>query len=279
MRVASLHLYPVKSGRAVDVGEAALSPAGLAGDRRWMIVDKAGRFVTQREEPRLALLAAVPTGTGLALSVPGRAGLDLPFPDADAEVVTASIWRAHAKARVADAASDWLSGWLGRAVRLVWLPEGSNRPLQTAFATSPDGIGFADGYPVLVTNTASLGDVNRHLAEPVPMNRFRPNIVIDSGEAWGEDSWLTLRIGTVTLELVKPCDRCVVTTTDQETAARASHEPLRTLQRRRRSADPRVKGALFGWNAVPQGSGVIRAGDAVEVIDRRPAPWPIRPAI
>lgn len=278
MRVASLHIHPVKSGRAVDVGEVAVTPAGLAGDRRWMIVDEAGRFVTQREEPRLALLAATPTGTGLGLAAPGCTALALPFPGDDAPVVTASIWRSKAAARVAEEASVWLSAWLGRPLRLVWLPEGANRPLHTSFAQSAEGIGFADGYPVLVTNTASLADLNRHLAAPVPMNRFRPNIVIDSDEPWGEDSWLALRIGAVTLELVKPCERCVITTTDQETAARESHEPLRTLQRRRRSADPRVQGALFGWNALPQGRGVIRPGDAVEVIARRPAPWPVRPA-
>lgn len=279
MRVASLHLYPVKSGRAVDVAQASLLPAGLAGDRRWMIVDDAGRFLTQREEPRLALLEAVPTSTGLTLSAPGLAPLALPHPGPDAPEITAFIWRSKATARVAQAASGWLTGWLGRPLRLVWLPEGANRPLNTAFAKGPGGVGFADGYPVLLTNTASLADLNRRLDVPAPMNRFRANIVIESDEAWGEDAWLRLRIGETELELVKPCERCVITTTDQVTGNRPGHEPLRTLQRVRKSADPRVKGALFGWNAVPGTPGLIRVGDPVEILSCREAAWPIRAAL
>lgn len=289
MRVASLHIHPVKSGRAVDLAESNLLPSGLEGDRRWMIVDETGRFLTQREEPRLARLAAAPTAAaptadgltadGLTLAAPGRAPLDVPHPGPDAPEITASIWRSKAVARLAAPASGWLSEWLGRPVRLVWLPEGRNRPLNTAFAQGPGGVGFADGYPVLVTNTASLADLNARLDSPAPMNRFRANIVIESNEPWGEDAWLRLRIGETELELVKPCDRCVITTTDQATGERAGLDPLRTLQRTRKSADPRVKGALFGWNAVPCGPGRIRAGDPVEVLSRRDAPWPIRPAI
>lgn len=289
MRVASLHIHPIKSGRAVDVTEARLLPAGLEGDRRWMIVDDAGRFLTQREEPRLALLTALPTTTGptttaltttaLTLAAPGPAPLALDAPAATAPHIKASIWRSHATARVAEDASAWLSGWLGRSVRLVWLPEGANRPLNTAFAKGPGGVGFADGYPVLITSTASLADLNRRLDAPAPMNRFRANIVIEGAIPWEEDTWLRLRIGETELALVKPCDRCVVTTTDQTTGERASHEPLRTLQRVRKSADARVKGALFGWNAVPVVPGLLRVGDPVEILSRRAAAWPIRAAV
>ena len=284
MRVASLHIHPVKSARAVDVAEARLLPSGLEGDRRWMIVDDTGRFLTQREEPRLALLHAAPTATGLALCAPGLAPLALDFPDATAPHVTVHIWRSHAAARVAEAASAWLTGWLGRPLRLVWLPEGANRPHNTAFAKGPGGVGFQDGYPVLIANTASLADLNARLDAAAPMNRFRANIVIESDEPWGEDAWARLRIGETELELVKPCDRCVVTTIDQATGERATpdragHEPLRTLQRVRKSADARVKGALFGWNAVPVAPGIIRVGDPVEVLSRRAEPWPVRAAV
>lgn len=279
MRVASLHIHPVKSGRAVDLAQATLLPAGLEGDRRWMIVDEAGRFLTQREEPRLALLEAVPGEAGLTLRAPGLAPLMLPYPTGQAEHIIAHIWRSKAAARVAEGASAWLSGWLGRPLRLVWLPNGANRPLNTAFAKGPGGVGFADGYPVLITNTASLADLNRRLDAPAPMNRFRANIVISSDTPWGEDGWSRLRIGETELELVKPCDRCVVVTTDQVTGERPGHEPLRMLQRVRKSAETRVKGALFGWNAVPVTPGPIRVGDPVEILARRPEPWPIRPAI
>lgn len=278
MRVASLHIHPVKSARAIDVGQARLLPCGLEGDRRWMIVDEAGRFLTQREEPRLALLEAVPATDGLTLSAPGLEPLALPFPADDAEQIVASIWRSKATARVAEAAGPWLSDWLGRSLRLVWLPDDANRPLNTAFAQGPGGVGFQDGYPVLIASTASLADLNGQLESPAPMNRFRANIVIETDEPWGEDAWLRLRVGETELELVKPCERCVITTTDQATGVRESREPLRTLQRVRRSADPRVTGALFGWNAVPRAPGLIRAGDPVEVIARRETPWPIRRA-
>lgn len=276
MRVASLHIYPVKSARAVDMAQAEVRPAGLAGDRRWMIVDDTGRFLTQREEPRLALLEATPTASGLTLAAPAQEPLALAHPGADAPTITTSIWRSQASARVAEAASAWLTGWLGRPLHLVWLPEGVSRPLNTAFAHSPGGVGFADGYPVLITNTASLADLNRQLAEPAPMNRFRANIVIETDAPWAEDEWLRLRIGGTELELVKPCDRCVITTIDQKTGGRPGPDPLRTLQRTRKSADPRVKGALFGWNAVPAMPGLIRVGDPVEVLSRRSQPWPIR---
>jgi len=279
MRVASLHLYPVKSGRVVDVKEAALLPAGFAGDRRWMIVDEAGRFLTQREEPRLALLAATLRPNGLTLSAPGAGTLALDVPGEDAPTVMATVWKDTVPARLAEAASGWLSGWLGRSLRLVWLPERANRRLPAAWVPWGGEVGFADGYPILIVNTASLADLNRRLAHPAPMARFRPSLVIESDEPWGEDSWLTLRIGAVELELVKPCTRCIITTTDQETAERSSQEPLRTLQRCRRSADARVSGALFGWNAVPRVPGPVRVGDPVEVLERRAEPWPIRPAV
>ncbi len=284
MRVASLHIHPVKSARAVDVAEAKLLPSGLAGDRRWMIVDETGRFLTQREEPRLALLSAAPTAEGLTVSAPGLPPLDVPCPTATAPQIVAFIWRSKATARVAESASHWLSGWLGHPLRLVWLPEGANRPLNTAFAKGPGGVGFQDGYPVLIANTASLADLNARLESLAPMNRFRANIAIDGAVPWAEDAWLRLRIGETELELVKPCERCVITTLDQATGERATpdragHEPLRTLQRVRKSADPRVKGALFGWNAVPRTPGLIRVGDPVEVLSRRDAPWPIRAAV
>lgn len=279
MRVASLHIYPVKSGRVVDVEQAELRPAGLAGDRRWMIVDHTGRFLTQREEPRLARLEAIPTPGGLTLAAERCAPLSLPHPGPEAPVLGTSIWRSKVDALVAEAASDWLSRWLGRPLHLVWLPEGVNRPLNTAFVKGSGGVGFADGYPVLITNTASLADLNQRLADPVPMNRFRANIVIESDEPWGEDAWLHLRIGGTALELVKPCDRCIITTTNQTTGERPGADPLRTLQRTRKSADPRVKGALFGWNAAPTVPGLLRVGDPVEIVSRRDTPWPIRAAV
>lgn len=275
MHVASLHLYPLKSARVIDLTSAELEPRGLAGDRCWLIVDETGLFLTQREEPRLACLTVKLTGAGLMLSAPDQPALVVPCPGDGAAVLNVEVWRDKVQARLAPEATAWLTAWLGRPFHLVWLPDHWSRPTSAEWTPGGGNVGFADGFPILITNTASLADLNQRLSEPVPMNRFRPNIVIDASEPWAEDVWHIVRIGDTELELVKPCTRCVMTTTDQITGNRPGHEPLRTLQRMRKSAEPRVTGALFGWNAVPRRLGTIRVGDPAEVLSRR-EPWPIK---
>jgi uncharacterized protein YcbX len=270
MRLASIHTYPVKACHRIDHGDAVVEPWGLAGDRRWLVVDPDGTFITQRAEPRLALVhPAVGEGGGLVLRIPAMADLDVPAP-ADGALIPVTVWRDTVDATPAGTpADDWLTAVLDRKVRLVYLDDPTRRSPNPKYAQAHDRVSFADGYPVLLANAASLDEVNDWLVEdghePVPMTRFRPNVVISGAPAWAEDDWLgrRVRIGGVTFRAAKPCDRCVVTTIDQDTAER-TRQPLRILGRRRHFP----AGLLFGLNLIPDSGGAIRVGDPIEVLDR-----------
>ncbi|MFE0738622.1 MOSC domain-containing protein [Streptomyces sp. NPDC058855] len=268
--VRSLHVHPVKSLRALARDEAEVQPWGLAGDRRWAVVDGDGKVVTQRRHARMALATAEqgPDG-GIVLSAPGRAPLAVGVP-APRSTVTVDIFDAAVEAVPAGAAADaWFSDYLKDRVRLVHLdaPE-HRRPIEPGYARPGETVSLADGYPLLVTTTASLDALNSLLARgdhadegPLPMDRFRPNLVVEGTDPWAEDGWTRIAVGEVTFRVAKPCGRCVVTTTDQATAARGK-EPLRTLARHRKF-DGRL---VFGQNLVPDTTGTIRVGDPVTVL-------------
>ncbi len=274
----AITVYPVKGLRGVSVREATVEPWGLAGDRRWMVVDASGRFLTQRELPAMSRVAAAPDGEGgVALSAAGAGELRVPAPGADdpavgVPAVAVVVWRDHVRARAAGSRADaWLSAVLGRACRLVHMDDpASARPVDPAHGRPGDRVSFADGYPLLVTASASLDDLRARLARPVPMAQFRTNLVVSGTAPWAEDGWRRLRVGTVALRAVKPCARCAVVAVDQDTGERSRDgEPLRALAAFRQSADGRV---LFGQNLVPDGTGRIAAGDRVEVLEAGPAP-------
>jgi uncharacterized protein YcbX len=280
MRVHSLHIYPIKGTRAVDVERAQVEPRGLAGDRRWLVVDANGRFATQRSHPQLATISASPTSTGLRLSAPGAGEVQVHRP-APSERIDVVVWRHEVNAAYAGAdASAWLSDYFGQPLRLVYMDAAAQRLQQGEWVADAVPVSFADAYPVLIVTTGSLAAVNAEIeragAERVTMRRFRPNIVVDCDDAWAEDFWRVVRIGGVEIELVKPCDRCVVTTKDQETGQSMGKEPLASLARLRRSADPRINGVLFGWNSVPRTLGTVAVGDTVEVLERRPEGFALR---
>jgi uncharacterized protein YcbX len=268
MRLSAIAIYPVKGCHRVDQQRADVRPWGLAGDRRWLITDEHGSMLTQREEPRLTGIRPVLAEGGLVLRHEGAADLAVPATPGDLEPVR--VWRTTVGlSRGGDEADIWLSAVLERKVRLYYLDDPTRRPVNPKYANPDDRVSLADGYPLLLTNTASLAAVNDWLAEesptewPLPMTRFRPNVVVDGAPAWAEDGWLggRIRIGAVTFRAPKPCDRCVVTTTDQETGARG-REPLRTLARHRHVE----QGLLFGVNLIPDGTGEIRVGDEVTVL-------------
>lgn len=275
MKVAALRIHPLKGGRAIAVERAQVGPLGLEGDRRWMTVDPAGRFVTQRELPALATLAATAAGPA-ALDL--AQGHETHAARATGERMDATIWRSTVSvARARETDDAWLSERMSRDLRLVHFDADSDRQTNQSFA--PGGVvSLADGYPVLIASEASLLALNDDIVaaggEAVPMDRFRPNIVISGGKAWDEDSWSSIEIGDVVIDLVKPCDRCSVTTVAQDEGRFAGDEPLATLRRTRRSGDSSVPGFLFGWNAVARGRGTIAVGADVAVASRR-APWPI----
>jgi uncharacterized protein YcbX len=267
----SVHIHPVKAMRALARTEAEVQPWGLAADRRWTVVDAANKVVTQRRHPRMALATAEPLpGGGVALSAPGHPILEVEVPH-PSTTVAVEIFDKFVEAVPADpAAAAWLSAYLESDVRLVHMdaPE-HRRPVDPDYALPGETVSFADGYPLLVTTTASLDALNSLIAQgdhadegPLPMNRFRPNLVIEGTAPWAEDGWKRLAVGEVTFRVARPCGRCVVTTTDQLTAERGK-EPLRTLAKHRTS-DGRVN---FGQNLVPEHTGTVRVGDAVKILD------------
>jgi uncharacterized protein YcbX len=272
LSVRALHIYPVKSCRGLALEEAVLEKRGLRHDRRWMVVDEERQFLTQRTDPRLALVGVTIEGEELRLAAAGHGEVRLVtshVPQRGTERTRVRVWKDEVEAADGGAeAAAWMTAWLGRPARLVSLPDDSVRTVNPKYANEGDEVAFADGFPLLIVTTASLADLNAKLKEPIPMDRFRPNVVVDGGEAWAEDAWKRIRIGTVSVRVAKPCARCVVTTTDQQTGARGV-EPLRTLATFRSSRDSR--GEMFGQNAIPDGEGILRVGDTV-TIDEELAP-------
>lgn len=263
--LTSIWIYPVKGVAGVSLEEAFVEPRGLANDRRWMFVDADGLFLSQRTHPKLALIRARVTPGGVVLEAPGQAPLAVPVPATD-ERVSVTVWSSTVAALPAGAgASEWASAFLETDCRLVYMPADTIRPVNPAYGRPGDHVSFADGYPALLASEASLADLNSRLAAPVPMNRFRPNLVVDGTEAFAEDGWSRIRIGEVVFRVVKPCDRCVVTTIDQKTG-KAGKEPLRTLSRYRKK-DGKV---YFAQNLIPDAPGTLRRGDPVEVLERKP---------
>ena len=268
--LASIHIYPLKAAHSVDLDQSLVEPWGLAGDRRWLLVDETGRFVSQREEPTMTRVVVRTGDRVLTASAPGLPDICIPAPcqEGGAEMLRVSVWSSTLLAAAAGpTAHSWFSTYLGRPVRLVYLDDPTRREVDQDFGAAGDVVSFADGYPLLLTNSGSLDALGRWLAEdgdlPVPMNRFRPNVVVAGATPWAEDGWRRVRIGEVTFRVVKPCGRCVVTTIDQATA-QAGREPLKMLGRRRRFGQLLV----FGQNMIPEAPGVIRVGDHVEILER-----------
>ncbi|WP_137990936.1 MOSC domain-containing protein [Streptomyces vilmorinianum] len=270
-RLRSVHVHPVKAMRGYAPAEAEVQPWGLAGDRRWTVVDASGKVVTQRRHPRMALASAESLpGGGIRVSASGRPALSIEVPR-PSSTIRVEVFETPVEAVPADPAADaWFSEYLRAEVRLVHMDEpGHRRPIDPAYALPGETVSFADGYPLLVTTTSSLDALNSLIAQgdhadegPLPMNRFRPNVVVDGTAPWAEDRWTRLAIGEVTFRVAKSSGRCVVTTTDQGTAERGK-EPLRTLARHRKDGSR----LIFGQNLVPEHTGTIRVGDEVKILD------------
>jgi uncharacterized protein YcbX len=272
LQLTDVWRYPVKSCRGERLSSAAVEPWGLAGDRRWMVVDADGVQVTAREYPQMVLVTPR-LGDGLiTLSSPGMADLTVPVP-AGEELVPVSVWASDLVAAPAgEEAAAWLSKIIGEPVRLVYLDDPTRRAPDPEYSKDTDRVSFADGYPLLLTSEESLDALNAWIAEgpraaegPVPMRRFRPSVVMSGAPAWAEDGWRRLRIGPVTFRVAKGCDRCVFTTIDPDTAAKG-HEPLFALARHRRW-DNKV---WFGVNLIPENPdplALIRPGDPVEILE------------
>jgi uncharacterized protein len=247
--ITELNIYPIKSCAGTALDRVKLTERGFAGDRRWMIVNGAGRFLTQREWPRLALVKPVLDGPRLCLRATGAPDLDVTV-DQEGAATQITVWKDQFAAIDAGAdAAKWLSGFLKTEVRLVRFDASTVRfsdPHWTAGVDVP--IAFADGFPLLIISEASLADLNGRLEQPLPMNRFRPNIVLQGLAAYEEDRVTELFDGTLRLRIVKPCSRCSITTVEQTTGEFTGADPLKTLKTYRWSSV--LRGSKFGQNAI-----------------------------
>lgn len=280
MKVVELNIFPIKSARGIALPSATVDAFGLSGDRRGMFVDPQGDFITQRELPALARLNVTPGPDAMRLSLDdGRQVLVAPpRPDRRMDV---RVWKSQVNAALADDdVNDILSQWVERPVKLVFFDDAATRTASAEWAGDGTPVAFADGYQILVTTTASLdalnADMARHGEAAIGMERFRPNIVVECDESWAEDRWAAIEMAGLRLDLVKPCARCIMTTQDQKTGSREGPSPMPAMGRIRMSADRRVPGPLFGWNAVPRGAGEIALGDAVTIVETRPEGWAIK---
>jgi uncharacterized protein YcbX len=262
LEVAALYLYPIKSCAGMSLPSATLDRRGLVGDRRFMVVDGDGRFISQRELPRLALIVPRIAAGTITLTAAGSAPVTVPVID-DGPRCMVMVWRDTCSAiDQGDEVGRWLSAHLGVGCRLVRLADETVRRVDPTYATRPeDEVSFADAYPLLLIGEASLEDLNARLATPLPMNRFRPNVVVRGSAPFEEDGWRDIVIGGVRATVVKPCARCVTTLVDQATGERGK-EPLRTLATYRRRGDGEV---YFGQNVIHAMEGTIAVGDRLDV--------------
>lgn len=262
LSLTALYRYPVKSLGGENHQELDVRARGFGFDRHWMVVDAQGRFVTQRQQPRMTLISVRVDDKGaLHLSVPGMPDMDVgPYSDERVEV---SVWGDSVSAAPADSAADaWLSEFLALPCRLVCFPQEQVRAVDPEFAQPSDQVAFADGFPFLLISQASLDDLNDRLERPVSMRRFRPNLVVDGCEAYAEDTWRRIRIGGLEFRVAKPCSRCIIPTIDPKTGLRGK-EPLQTLMGYRR----RDNKVYFGQNLIHDRSGQLVVGMPVEVLE------------
>lgn len=261
MQLTEIFLYPIKSCAGLSVKAVELDRFGPQGDRRWMIVSQGGSFLTQRELPQLSQIRVTPGAGGIHLEHDGSM-LQVCWPASDVPSRVVRVWEDSVPAQDAgEEAADWLSICLQRACRLVFMPADAVRLVDGAYASAGETVGFADGFPLLLISQASLDDLNERLPAPVPMNRFRPNLVVSGCAPFAEDDWRRIRIGGVEFDVAKPCSRCVIPSIIQETGERDPHIN-RVLAGFRRSNGQ----IYFGQNLLYQHTGQLRQGDSVEVL-------------
>ena len=292
MIVSEINIYPIKSLKGISLSESLVEKRGLRYDRRWMLTDKDGMFFTQREVPKMATVAVAVDFSGLTVTADGFPAMRIPAEPDRGEKQTVTVWQSTVKSEVyIGEISEWFSEVLQRKCQLVRMPETSERHVNPRFDTGKDIVSFADGYPLLLIGEASLEDLNARIAknfndreeeapEPLPMNRFRANVVVQGSEPFEEDKWSMIRIGETNFRVAKPCARCVIPTIDQATGEFDGKEPSRTLASYRMAKDVFPKsyeslghtatGVLFGENLIPENPGsTLRIGDMVTVIENR----------
>jgi uncharacterized protein YcbX len=267
LTLSGLYVYPIKSCGGIALESATVDTTGLRYDRRWMLVDDAGEFLSQRRLPKMTLISVRFGPERLIVSAPGMPDLGVPLLPETADLVGVSVWGDSSQGvPVGEHADRWFGEFLDFPCRLVYKPDDDIRLVDSLYAEDGDQVGFADGFSFLMISEASLDDLNERLEAPVPMNRFRPNLVVSGCEPFAEDGWSMVRVGSVPFRVAEPCARCAITTVDQETGSRGK-EPLRTLATYRKSGGE----VFFGRNLIHASLGTVRVGDPVEVTPR-PSP-------
>lgn len=263
MRVSGLWIYPIKSCRGIAVDSFGLDDRGPVLDRRWMLTDPAGSFMTQREHPRMALIDVAVDGSDVCVSAPGMSLLRFAQDAAADGTADCVVWDDTVRLQHVDHDIDqWFSDFMGRPCSLMRMPQSTKRIVDRTYAPAPRLVSLADAFPMLLIGEASLELLNGKLAAKgeleIPMKRFRPNVVIAETTPHAEDAWQTIRIGNVACDVVKPCARCAITTVDTRTGM-PGKEPLRTLAEYRKAGSK----VLFGQNVIHRETGTLRVGDAI----------------
>ncbi len=260
MQLSQLFHYPVKSCAGISLTQASAGLIGLEGDRCWMVADSSGKFITGRQWPRMVLIRPSITPSGLRLEAPDMEPIEVNYQDYVRPQLS-TVWRDEFQAWTgATEVDDWLSFFLGTDCHLLYIGAQSQRLLRS---DESKPLTFADGYQYLLIGERSLADLNQRLSDAVPMMQFRPNLVVSGAEAFAEDEWKVLRIGSVVFDVVKPCERCIFTTVNPESGQmHPQKQPLATLNQYRSFP----AGTLFGQNLVARNSGMLKLGDAVEVL-------------
>lgn len=262
LTLTEINIYPLKSCAGISLNSVQLDRFGPCGDRRWILVDDKGVAITQRDESKLALIKTQLLCDTLILRL-GAQSIEIPFPGKNAQKCQLRVWADEVSAvDGGQEAATWLSKNLGRKCRLAYIPDDSVRLVDDHYASAGETVGFADAFPVLLISQASLDDLNSRLETAVPMNRFRPNLVVSGCEPFAEDSWRRIRVGEVEFDLVKPCDRCVMPSIDQRTAERDT-----TINRVLASYRRRDGKIYFGQNLLYPKVGKLHLSSPIEVIE------------
>jgi len=265
LKLSEIWVYPVKSLGGISLQSSNVTDRGLELDRRWLLVDETAMFLSQREHPQLALFKPEIDGDNLKITHRKLSEtISIPLQPLANEIIKVTVWDDTIDAfEVSPEISDWFTKLLGFPARLVYMPDESERKVDPKYAISGEEItSFSDAYPFLIIGQSSLDDLNSRLEEKVPMNRFRPNFVFTNGKAFEEDSWRNFRIGNLSFVGVKPCDRCVMTTVDQEKGVVSGKDPLKTLAKYRNFGNK----VLFGQNVIGLGLGQVAVGDEIRVL-------------
>lgn len=275
MKISRIWIYPIKSLGGIPLRSAEFDSMGFKNDRRWMLVDEKGKFLSQRTHPKMAAFKVRLTANGVSVTSPSRKRITIPFEPDTRDSISVTVWGSRCRGDLySEKFNRFFSDSIGVECRLVKISDKVKRPLSRFYAVHDgDHVGFADGYPFLLAGEASLKHLNSRLEVPVPMERFRPNIVVSGTVPFEEDSWKRIKIGAREFHIVKPCARCVMTTVDQSIGEVTGTEPLKTLSRFRTTVRKGKRKVLFGQNLVAEKSkGKVSVGDDVKVIATKHPP-------